>query len=86
MYLPAPWRDEGRRVGRGQRDGAAVEHDDDGRHAGTELRVLLDAEQPDVDAPQDLLRSPPLGRAAVEQIPDVPAAPVPPDLRTSGGA
>jgi hypothetical protein len=73
-----------RHGGRRQRDGAAVEHDDDGRHPGPELRVLLHAEQADVDAPQDLLRPPPLGKAAVEQLPHAPAAPVPPDLRASG--
>ena len=75
---------ERRLGGNRQRDGAAVEHDDDGRHAGPEVRVLLHAEQPDVDAPQDLLRPPPRGRAAVEQLPHAPAAPVPPDLRTPG--
>jgi hypothetical protein len=63
-----------------QRDGAAVEHDDDGRHAGPEVRVLLHAEQPDVDAPQDLLRPWPVGREPLGQLRQAPAAPVPPNL------
>jgi hypothetical protein len=40
----APGDCEGRRVGGRQRDGAAVEHEDDRRHGGPELRVLLDTE------------------------------------------
>ena len=72
---------ERRLGGNRQRDGAAVEHDDDGRHAGAEVRVLLDAEQADVDAPQDLLRpSWPVGREPLEQLRQAPAAPVPPNL------
>ncbi|TVU01629.1 hypothetical protein EJB05_52902, partial [Eragrostis curvula] len=71
---------EGRRDGRRQRDGAAIEHDDDGRHPGPEQWVLLDAEQTHVDASQHLLRMPPAGWAAVEQLLHTPPAPAPPDL------
>lgn len=77
---PTARGDERRRRGRRQRDRAAVEHDDDCRHAGAELRVLLHAEEPHVDAPQKLLRPAAGGGAAVEQLPGAAAAPVPPDL------
>ncbi|CAN6359635.1 unnamed protein product [Urochloa humidicola] len=75
---------EGRLGGDRQRYGAAVEHDDDGRHAGPELWILLDAKQPDVDAPQHLLRSLPVGRAVVEQLRNASTAPVPPNPPVAG--
>ncbi|CAD6341838.1 unnamed protein product [Miscanthus lutarioriparius] len=77
---PFGWAHKGRHRGNGQRDGAAVEHDDDGRHAWPEAWVLLHAEQPDVDAPQHLLRAQPIGWAALEQLRHVLMAPLAPNL------
>lgn len=78
--------DEGQRRGRRQRDGAAVEHDADRRHVVPMLWVFLDAEQPYMDAPQQLLRPAPVGqaRAAIEQPRHTPTAPVPPNLSMHG--
>jgi hypothetical protein len=69
-----------RRRGHRERNRAAVEHDDDSRHAWPEVRRLLDAEQRHVDEPQHLRRLESIGRAAVEQTRYAPTAPVPPNL------
>jgi hypothetical protein len=62
------------------------EHLENGRHAGPELRILLDAEQPDVDAPQHVLPAGLVGRVAVEQLGHAPKAPALPNLPLPGQA
>ncbi|TVU02151.1 hypothetical protein EJB05_52376, partial [Eragrostis curvula] len=50
-----------------QGHGMAVEHEDDDCHAGPELRIVLDAEESDVDAPQHLLLPVFVGWGAIKQ-------------------
>ncbi|TVU01635.1 hypothetical protein EJB05_52908, partial [Eragrostis curvula] len=64
----------------GSRHGPAVDHEDDGCNEGSELWVVLNAEQRNMDAPQHLLLPTLIGHAAVEQRQHVPLVPVHPNL------